>query len=530
MGNKVKSGRLIALVLVLVVFVTSCSSHPIPVTAGVSATPVPNGVPSALQNDMSPWPLLQRLGKWNGTTFAPMDAGEIQGGQVIALAHGWSPGFADDYNNLQNNSSTLVTFWNSQLVDPQSNQPLATNFFTLASALQSAAPSAAIVMYSWIDQSATTNNIFQAEQGERATEINGHRMAAALEQALSPAFTSNGGQLHLIGHSFGANVATTAALSLANQPQQLTLFDSPENNLARFGGAANNLQYKLPRLPLGRSAGEIFVDNYISEVGVSYGDDPGLASVVNTKLAPPAKDNGGQRHQFPILWYAQSAQSQSAGVGYWWSPMAGGNPQTVGASYKQTDPATPMQLEQLEPAPASNNADLVAFSTSPLVLAGERSTANENQISLTGGATTVASMQFTTTDDSLWLNFDAQLQTSSNDSLLLFIDGRLRWMQQAQNSTAATGEFVILYDVDPGTHTLSFAITNGTTTGAPSVATTASVANFEMVMAENIKRNPETANSRDIIERILIAVVVILLLMLLTIFLRFGQLLWRKFR
>ena len=533
MGNNLSNRRrgvVIALVLLLAFFAASCSSKPIPVTAGASATPSPNGVPTALQNDMSPWPLLERLGQWNGSTFVPVTANSIRGGQVIALAHGWSPGFADDYNNLQSNSSSLVTFWNAQLVDPQTNQPLATNFFTLASALQAAAPNATIVMYSWIDQSATTNNIFQAEQGERATEINGHRMAAALEQMLSTNFVANGGQLHLIGHSFGANVATTAALSLAIQPKQLTLFDSPENNLARFGGAANNLQYKLTRLPLGRGANEIFVDNYISEVGVSYGDDPGLASVVNTKLAPPKKDNGGQRHQFPILWYAQSAQSPSGQVGYWWSPMAGGNPQAIGASYEQTDPTLPLQLEQTSPPPVTNEADLVGYSANELVIVGERTSATTNQVSLSGAQTTTASMQFTSTDNSLWLTFDAQLQTSTNDSLLLFIDGRLRWIEQGTGQTSSTGDFVILYDVAPGTHTLSAVVTNGNTTGAAAAATSASLTNLQIVNATDIKRNPETANSRNVIERLIVAVGVILLLMLLTVLLRFGQLLWRRFR
>ena len=114
--------------------------------------------------------------------------------------------------------------------------------------------------------------------------------------------------------------------------------------------------------------------------------------------------------------------------------------------------------------------------------------------------------------------------------MLLFIDGRLRWIQQGTGQTSSTGDFVILYDVAPGTHTLSAVVTNGNTTGAAATATSASLTNLQIVNATDIKRNPETANSRNVIERLIVAVGVILLLMLLTVLLRFGQLLWRRFR
>ena len=57
-----------------------------------------------------------------------------------------------------------------------------------------------------------------------------------------------------IGHSFGANVATTAALAVDRRPRQLTPFDSPDDGLTRLGGGATDLRYKLPRLDLGREA------------------------------------------------------------------------------------------------------------------------------------------------------------------------------------------------------------------------------------------------------------------------------------
>jgi pimeloyl-ACP methyl ester carboxylesterase len=129
-------------------------------------------------------------------------------------------------------------------------------------------------MYSWVDQSATDTSALAASAPERATEVNGHRMATAIDQTLAAGFSNNGGQMHLIGHSFGANVATTAALALATPPRQLTLFDSPEVNLARIGGAKNDLRYKLTRLDIGRGPNQTFVDNYISLVGEPYAGYP----------------------------------------------------------------------------------------------------------------------------------------------------------------------------------------------------------------------------------------------------------------
>ena len=67
------------------------------------------------------------------------------------------------------------------------------------------------MMFSWIDQSATPSDLFDARRGEDATEINGHRLAVALDQAFAEGWV---GELHMIGHSFGSNVASTAALSV----------------------------------------------------------------------------------------------------------------------------------------------------------------------------------------------------------------------------------------------------------------------------------------------------------------------------
>ena len=79
------------------------------------------------------------------------------------------------------------------------------------------------------------------------------------------------------------------------------LFDSPEIDLARFGGAKNDLRYKLPRLTIGRTPGTTFVDNYISAVGEEFHGYPGLEQVVDMRLAPPTDDNGGEGNRTSTL-------------------------------------------------------------------------------------------------------------------------------------------------------------------------------------------------------------------------------------
>lgn len=483
------------------VFLAACSSSPIPVPAPASATPSPPGVPAAIQNNMSIWPVIDRIGRWNGSTFEPVTPGSITSGTVIAMSHGWSPGFEDLYAEAQAEQSTLVTFWNPKLADPKTGVAVGERFETLAESLQAADPKAAILMYSWIDQSATGGNPFQAVVGERATEINGHRLATALSLLLAPEFADNGGEVHLIGHSFGANVAATAALSLPIQPRQLTLFDSPEVALARFGGAANTLRYKLTRLAIGRGETEVFVDNYVSDVGLPYGSDPGLAAILDTQLAPPVGSNAADRHEFPISWYATSAREQSAGVGYWWSPLAGGEPSRLGSAYEQPNPDNALTLIETAGPPNPSISEVVAYASTPLVIASQSdSNSADEALELSGTGITTASVEFETTQDSLWLTFDVELSSTNDDTISLFIDGRQRWIAAGSGVGARpSGSFVVLYDLDPGLHTLSIVLGNSTVTGSPASSTTARIANLAMVTTTDIERNADVEESRNII-------------------------------
>lgn len=509
-----RSLRVAAAALIIGVLVSSCSFSKAQVPAPDSATPPPSGVPVSDQDDVSPFPLLERLGRWNGTTFAPVTADSISGGHVIVMTHGWAVGFLDTYEALQANSTTLVDMWDPGMTDPKTGELLADNFITLATALQSADPGAAILFYSWVDQSATNLSAFAAYAPERATEINGHRMATAIDQVLSDGFVERNGQVHLIGHSFGANVATTAALALSTPPRQLTLFDSPEVNIARFGGAKNDLRYKLTRLDIGRDVGETFVDNYVSEVGEEYHGYPGLGQIVDTRLAPPTSDNGGEKHEFPIGWYAGTTVAPST-VGYRWSPLAGANDSALGSLYEQISPTTPLDLAQIEGPPAPNVGSQVAYDTTPLTIASNGGAGGG--VMFRSGGPNVVNVDFATDQDSLWLTFDLAVNGPSLDELHLFIDGRERsMMAMPSDGTGADGRFLILYDVSPGSHVLSVALegADGQTGIGSGVVGIDSLA---VVSTTDIDRNLTPAQTRRLVTWALVVIIVVLVLLLVLV-------------
>jgi len=510
-------GALLGLLVLGVV--ASCSALEVEVPAGASDAPSPPGVPGAPQNNVSDYPVLQRLGKWNGSVFEPVGPGSVRGGTVIAMSHGWSVGYADTYQQLQASSPQLVTFWNPGFTEPDTDETLGSRFENLAGALQTAAPDATVLMFSWVDQSATGPEVIDAAVGERATEVNGHRMATALDEALAAGFAEAGGQVHLIGHSFGANVATTAALSLSTQPRQLTLFDSPEGNGPLFGGAANNLGYKLTRLPVGRGEGQVFVDNYISLVGQPYGDLPGLSGVVDVRLDPPEGSTSAERHEFPIGWYAQSASTTGSDVGYWWSPLAGAAVGEIGGSYTQDSADTPLTLTETAGPPAVQVSGRVAYDTAPLVLpGGDARQQPGGEIELSGNGTTTANVTFTTDEQSLWLTFDAVLVGSSGDMLSLFIDGRQRWVDAAPDSgVRRPGTFVVLYDLEPGTHTLSAVLSGPQPSVPPAESSFVQLSGFEMVSASDIVRNADPEETRDVVIWVLVVAAVALVAVALVV-------------
>lgn len=528
----------LGLALVLVTAIGPTASARV---AGVAATTSPTGtalagVPPSTQSNISPYPVLQRLGRWDGTTFQPVTAGSLPAGHLVVLSHGWSPGYLDSYQRLQAQSTTLVTVWTPGLVNGANLSMMAT-WAPMAQALQRADPTATVVLFSWVDQSATSDDPLQARVGEDATEVNGHRLATALDQAVAPGFSTAGGQVHLIGHSFGANVATTAALAMAVPPRQLTLLDSPESTLTLLGGAKNDLRYKLPRLDIGRGPGQTFVDNYISFVGIRYAPFPGLDQVVDVQTAPPPGDGPGDKHSFAIVWYRTSAENLGGGVGLAWSPLLGANDATLGSLYQQPDPANLLALTEVEgpPAPGVRTQLLVADAAfdvpgaggvrapSPTGTAAPGTVAPKapatavappapTGVALGGSAPTTWNLTFATDQTSLWLDFDLTLTGRPGDSVAVFVDGRQR--SQAATDSAGTGEpgaFVILYDVTPGDHVLTVSLTGASSTQPADRSTVATVSGLRLSSTADIQRNL-TADETD---GLLIAALIVLVLVIM---------------
>ena len=471
----------------------------------------PVGVPPAAQSNVSPYPALARLGRWNGTAFVPVAAGSIPAGPTIVISHGWSPGYRAAYERLQAASPTLVTAWTPGLVNG-SGVSLMTDFVALAGALQIADRSAAIVMFSWVDQSATSDAPLQARLARLATEVNGHRLAVAINQALASDFATKGGQLHLIGHSFGANVVSTAALALTQPPRQVTLLDSPEVEPTRLGGAKNDLQYTLPRLDIGRGPGQTFVDNYISLLGQRYSTAPGLDQVVDVRTKPPA-GSPGEQHSFAIVWYTDSVAGAGPPVGYGWSPLTGYHVADVGESYTQDSVADPLRLTEDAPPPSPAVRSTLRVTELPLVsavadqaVADPTLAAESAGVSVQASGPTTADVTFTTTGDSLWLLFDTRITGGPGDLVTLFIDGRARSQisVDADRAVRPDGD-VILYDVSPGSHTLSVSLGGARPDQPASTAAVASLSNLRVASTGGIVRNLTDGQTNDLTAVVVIA-------------------------
>jgi hypothetical protein len=457
--------------------------------------PSPVGVPAAPQTNVSRYPALAHLGRWNGTTFIPVAAGSIAAGPTIVISHGWSPGYLATYQRLQAASPTLVTAWTPGLVDG-SGVSMLTDFVALAVALQAADPSAAVVMFSWIDQSATPASPLEARRARLAAEVNGHRLAVAINQALAPDFAAKGGQIHLIGHSFGANVVTTAALALDHRPRQLTLLDSPEIELTRLGGAKNDLQYTLPRIDIGRGPGQTFVDNYISLLGQQYSTVPGLDQIVDVRTQPPS-GSSAEKHSFAIVWYTDSVAGSHPSVGYGWSPLTGHDIADVGQSYTQGSVADPLQLTEDAPPPSLAVRSTLRVTELPLVstvadeaVADPALVTESAGVSVQANGPTTADVSFTTTGDSLWLLFDTRIAGGPGDLVTIFIDGRARSQIGGRADRALRpSDVVILYDLSPGPHTLSVTLGGATADQPASSTAVASVSNLRLASTGGIVRN-----------------------------------------
>ncbi|MFK7985930.1 MAG: hypothetical protein AB8I08_07850 [Sandaracinaceae bacterium] len=256
----------------------------------------------------------ERLAEWDGAAFRRVEVGSLAPTRVHVIVHGWAPGWHRDGHPPS--EPAWAAEFEGRAFDPWMRE--------LASALKQRDPAARVLVYSWLDDAATTRSPFAQRRAYSRTNAHGARMASAIEQVLVPGFREAGGNLHLIGHSFGARVASIASASLNEAPRHLTILDAPEAATISMISPRAGLAPLLRQLNIGSGSHQTFVDNYISGFGTSYRYERGLAGIVDVQTAPPSGVfEMSSRHVYAAEFYAQTA---ALNVGLGWSPLLSGQP------------------------------------------------------------------------------------------------------------------------------------------------------------------------------------------------------------
>lgn len=432
-------------------------------------TTAPSPAPGAAAFRPAPEvPPIERLGRWDRTTFEAVTPGSVRNGHLYVLVHGWAPGYLAAVQAYRGPGPLLA--WSPQAVNAQ-DQPMYSDFNPLAAAITRADPAAIVLGFSWLDDAATARSPLVAWKSEARTDLNGQRLAAALGQVLAPTFTTGGGRIHLIGHSHGAKVATVAAIALDHPPEQLTLLDSPENDIAKLPGAANHLEGYLPLLPIGRVPGQTFVDSYFSLTGERYGGFAALENVVDVQLDPVQfkhldVDDLIARHEYPVDWYTASVRDLAAGVGLAWSPLVGMPPTCLACFFRQAwarlgggvDRAAELQLR---PVAVTRTRHQIARHLEVAPLRGPSASRRPDGVVLGAPGTRLWQVSFDRAPDDLAIEFDDRfISPAAGAQLAVWLDDR-HVFTTAPTWSGATGDHAVI-DVgglDSGPHTLTAVVT-----------------------------------------------------------------------
>lgn len=355
---------------------------------------------------------LNRLARWTGGSaklpvgqspqqwFSCVDPGSLVPGAapmtVVVLVHGWAPGYRD---NVKENpalkwwdtDAASDTVWPSgwAWVPMTSSNPAVKA--TPNGAFQCLAaydPTAVVLGYSWVDNSATggsynDNTYLEVYQSAAYTTINGIRLANALVGALDPSFWTNpANTLHLVGHSHGSKVVTVAALALQRRSfpvDHLTILDSPETELTLSGNGANLLGFHLDQLTIGPTPGGLFVDSHVSRFGVGYTGTPTLDQIVEVMLDPTklfSDTDPGSQHSYAAIWYVGAAAAakklQLPPIGLSWPPAPSPNTPAL----NQLWPGGNLNVAQwmLQAAPPIQSVN--SFATEPVKVYAEDQSGN----------------------------------------------------------------------------------------------------------------------------------------------------------
>ena len=304
--------------------------------------------------------------------------------RIYCFVHGWAPGSQAAAHVIHAQTGDIPRAWDAGMVD-MFGISLADAYLPLLTAIAASDPQAAVVWFSWVDESATDVQVFAAGQSLAHTQINGWRLAVALVGAC-------GGRLprvQLIGHSHGSVVATHAALALPSAPDQLTLLDCPEDWFSRAGGAAGLLSEVLPRLEPGRGPGQVLVDSYASLFGRSYHWHPGLSEVVDVRLAGgllrrEGRGAAGDAHEYAVDWYAETVATGDQRCGFGWSVLAADrspaghardrtfDPRALSAGYVVSAGRSPVAIARRRSTPTQPRYQVIPLGVGEIELSADR--------------------------------------------------------------------------------------------------------------------------------------------------------------
>jgi len=202
---------------------------------------------------------IQRLGRWDGEGFVPVERGSVKAERIHVMSHGWAPGLGP----VVREHGEFLRVWDEAAITPEGKR-FDRWYSRLARAVQARDPDAAVLGYTWIDYSATDVGAVNSARSQIYTDLAAQGLAIALRSAIA----RDEPCLHLVGFSHGSKVVAVAGLLVDFPPAHLTLLDSPEGFLPVIGGAFNDLTPYLRLYNIGR---EPNVGVGVTVVGVPRG-------------------------------------------------------------------------------------------------------------------------------------------------------------------------------------------------------------------------------------------------------------------
>jgi hypothetical protein len=116
---------------------------------------------------------LARLARFRDGQLHAVAPGELAGiTDVYVFVHGWTPGSAVTTDLVFAEKGAPAPAWDTRISD-MSGISLVAAYTPLLAALAGRHPAAAVLWYSWVDQSATTAEVLRARESLQFTEING---------------------------------------------------------------------------------------------------------------------------------------------------------------------------------------------------------------------------------------------------------------------------------------------------------------------------------------------------------------------